>query len=44
MIPLTTSPYWSYSDKLQTVMLDFISGSLEGQELEICLEFEKRKE
>lgn len=44
LIPLTTSPYWSYSDKIQTVMLDFISSSLEGQELEISLEFEKRKE
>lgn len=44
LIPLTTSPYWSYSEKLQTVMLDFISSSLKGQELEICLEFEKRKD
>ena len=44
LIPLTTSPYWSYSDNIQTILTDFISGSLEGKELSIRLEFEARKE
>ena len=44
LIPLTTSPYWSYSDKLESIMIDFVSGSLTGKELEIKMEFEKMKE
>ena len=44
LIPLTTSPYWSYSDQIQTIMLDFISGSLPGKEVSIRLEFENQKE
>lgn len=43
LIPLTTSPYWSYSDKLETIMIDFVSGSLVGRELEIRMEFETFK-
>lgn len=44
LIPLTTSPYWSYSRKLETFMVDFVSGSLNGRELEIRLEFETFRE
>lgn len=44
LIPLTTSPYWSYSDSIRTVMADFISGSLEGKEVSVRLEFEGRRE
>jgi hypothetical protein len=40
LIPLTTSPYWSYSENIQTVMLDFISAGLEGKELSVRLEYE----
>ena len=43
LIPLTTSPYWSYSDKLQSMMLDFISGSLAGKQVSIKTEFETLK-
>ncbi len=43
LIPLTTSPYWSYSDELQSMMLDFISGSLEGKQVSIETEFETLK-
>ena len=43
LIPLTSSPYWSYSDQLQTLMLDFISGSLVGRELELTFTFERQK-
>lgn len=41
LIPLTTSAYWSYSDKIQTILVDFVSGSLPGRELSIELEFEQ---
>ncbi len=43
LIPLTTSPYWSYSDKIRTVMTDFIGSGLAGKELSIRLEFEGQK-
>ena len=43
LIPLTTSPYWSYSRDLQIFMVDFVDGSLPGKELEIRLEFETMK-
>ncbi len=43
LIPLTTSPYWSYSDQIQSMMLDFISGSLEGKQVSIETEFETLK-
>ncbi|MCI9306187.1 MAG: hypothetical protein HFI28_06875 [Lachnospiraceae bacterium] len=43
LIPLTTSPYWSYSRDLQIFMVDFVDGSLPGKELEIRLEFEAMK-
>ena len=41
LIPLTSSPYWSYSDKLQTLMLDFIGSGLLDRELEITVTFER---
>ena len=44
LIPLTTSPYWSYSDKIQSVMLDLISSSLSGKQISVSLEFETLKE
>ena len=44
LIPLTTSPYWSYSEKLETFMVDFVGSSLAGRELEIRLEFESFRE
>ena len=40
LIPLTTSPYWSYSDEIQTILLDFIGTNLKDREVEISLEFE----
>ena len=40
LIPLTTSPYWSYSDSIQTILVDFIHAELSGKELSITLEFE----
>ena len=40
---MTTSPYWSYSDELQSMMLDFISGSLAGKQVSIKTEFETLK-
>lgn len=43
LIPLSTSPYWSYSDQIQSMMLDFISGSLEGRQVFIETEFETLK-
>lgn len=43
LIPLTTSPYWSYSDELQSMMLDFISSSLAGKQVSIKTEFETLK-
>ena len=43
LIPLTTSPYWSYSEQIQSMMLDFIRGSLEGKQVSIETEFETRK-
>lgn len=43
LIPLTTSPYWSYSDEIQSVMLDFLSGSLVGRQVTIETEFETLK-
>ncbi len=44
LIPLTTSPYWSYSENIQMMMVDFISESLKGKELSIRLEFEQMAE
>lgn len=43
LIPLSTSPYWSYSDNIQAVMLDFIGEDLPDRELEVYLEFEVLK-
>ena len=43
LIPLSTSPYWSYSDNIQAVMLDFIGEDLPDKELEVHLEFETLK-
>lgn len=40
LIPLSTSPYWSYSENLSTIMLDFIGGDMAGEELQITLEWE----
>lgn len=44
LIPLTTSPYWSYSDDIQAFMLDFISSSLPGKQISVELEFEELKD
>ncbi len=44
LIPLTTSPWWSYSDEIQSMMIDFISGSLPGKQISLKLEFETLKE
>ncbi len=43
LIPLTTSPYWSYSDNIHTMLVDFIGGSLPGKEVKIQLQFENQK-
>lgn len=43
-IPLTTSPWWSYSDQIQSIMIDFISSSLPGKQISLNLEFETLKE
>ena len=43
LIPLTTSPWWSYSDDIQSMMLDFISSSLPGKQISLKLEFETWK-
>lgn len=44
LIPLTTSPYWSYSDEIQSIMIDFISSSLPGKQISMQLEFETLRE
>ena len=44
LIPLTTSPWWSYSDQIQSMMIDFISSSLPGKQISVTLEFETLKE
>ena len=44
LIPLTTSPWWSYSDQIQSMMIDFISSSLPGKQISMTLEFETLKE
>ena len=41
---LTTSPYWSYSDEIQSIMIDFISSSLPGKQISMQLEFETLRE
>ncbi len=43
LIPLTTSPYWSYSQEIQTIMIDLISDSLAGKQISMELEFETLK-
>lgn len=43
LIPLSTSPYWSYADDIETILVDFIDGSLPGKELSIRLSFENLK-
>lgn len=43
LIPLSTSPYWSYSKENRTILLDFIGDNLKDRELEIHLEFETMK-
>lgn len=42
LIPLTSSPYWSYSENLKAFMLDFIHKDLPGKELSIQVSFEGR--
>lgn len=44
LLPLSTSPYWSYSENIQSVMLDLISGSLSEKQISVSLEFETLKE
>ena len=39
----STSPWWSYSDDIQSMMLDFISSSLPGKQISLKLEFETWK-
>ncbi len=41
VIPLSTSPYWSYSDKNQMIMVNFIGSQLTGTQVNLELEFEK---
>lgn len=41
LIPLSTSPYWSYGEKIQTIMINFIGDSLTGKQVKLELEFEK---
>ena len=43
LIPLTTSPWWSYSDQIQSMLLDFVHRSLEGKQVSIETEFETLK-
>ena len=43
LIPLTTSPYWGYSEEIQSMMIDLISGSLAGRQISMELEFETLK-
>lgn len=43
LIPLTTSPYWSYADDIETILVDFIDRDLPGKNLSISLEFENLK-
>ena len=43
LIPLTTSPWWSYSDQIQSMLLDFVHRSLEGKQVSIETEFEMLK-
>ena len=43
LIPLTTSPWWSYSDQIQSMLLDFVHSSLEGKQVSIETEFETLK-
>jgi len=44
LIPLTTSPYWSCSENIQAMLVDFIHADLPGKELSIQLEFENQKQ
>ena len=43
LIPLTTSPYWSYSDQIESMLIDFVHSSLEGKQVSIQTEFETLK-
>lgn len=43
LIPLSSSPYWFYSDNIASIMVDFIGGDLPDRELKIHLEFETLK-
>ncbi len=43
LIPLTTSPYWSYSDQIESMLIDFVHSSLEGKQVSIKTEFETLK-
>jgi len=43
LIPLTTSPFWSYSGNIQAMLVDFIHKDLPGKELKIELQFENLK-
>lgn len=40
LIPLSTSPYWSYSKNISAMLVDFIHADLPGKEMKITLEFE----
>ncbi len=43
VIPLSTSPYWSYSEKNQMLMIDFIGNDISGTQLSLELELERYK-
>ncbi len=43
LVPLTTSPWWSYSDQIESMLLDFVHSSLEGKQVRIETEFETLK-
>lgn len=40
LIPLSTSPYWSYAEKNQAIMLNLIGEQLTGCKVELELQFE----
>lgn len=41
VIPLSTSPYWSYSEKNQMIMVDLIGSDIPGTQLSLELGFER---
>jgi len=43
LIPLTSSPYWSYSENIRVILLEFLNKDLPGKELKIELQFENMK-